>query len=687
MRKDVIVKQEGYKECGASCLLSIIKYYGGNISIDKLLKLTNTNHLGTNFYNIKVAANEIGLNAKGYKVNDVKLLIDYEKPFICQINNNNYLHFVVVYKIKDNKILVMDPAIGLINMDINSFNTIWTKNIMTFEKIKELPKYSEKNYIIEVIKQCINNNKKIIINLVLLSLISTIFTTIYSYNFQVLVDNLYTNDFNILIIIIVFLIILFQKNIVNYLRFNLLNYLNQKLDLSIITSTLKRIIYLPFNYYKNKTTGDMISRVNDLFYIKNYISKFIIDIFLDTLVFITCLIILIKINYIMSIMLLLIVLVYIVLFLTYKPSIKRITNVSQENNAILNSFLVESISGYETIKGLSLETTFLKKLNHLYIKSSNINFNFNKIMNSYELYNQLFEGLILLFITYVGMNNILKDNMTIGYLITFNSISMYLLNSTKSILELYKDYYYTKNSIKRINNLINVQIDKLDKTTNLKVLGNIEFKNTTYSYNNRDNVLNRLNIKIKYRDRVLLLGPSGSGKSTILKLLYRYYEINRESIFINNIDINDYTLKDIRDNISYISQNEVLYTDTIKNNIILDREINDIEYLNICKLTYVNDVIKNSNEGHNLLLEENGINLSGGQRQRIILARALLKTSSIVLIDEGLNEIDIKLERQILNNIFNYYKDRTFIIISHRLNNSDLFNNIIKLESRNTNEF
>ena len=160
MRKDVIVKQEGYKECGASCLLSIIKYYGGNISIDKLLKLTNTNHLGTNFYNIKVAANEIGLNAKGYKVNDVKQLIDYEKPFICQINNNNYLHFVVVYKIKDNKILVMDPAIGLINMDINSFNTIWTKNIMTFEKIKELPKYSEKNYIIEVIKQCINNNKK-----------------------------------------------------------------------------------------------------------------------------------------------------------------------------------------------------------------------------------------------------------------------------------------------------------------------------------------------------------------------------------------------------------------------------------------------------------------------------------------------------------------------------------------------
>ena len=126
-------------------------------------------------------------------------------------------------------------------------------------------------------------------------------------------------------------------------------------------------------------------------------------------------------------MLLLIVLVYIVLFLTYKPSIKRITNVSQENNAILNSFLVESISGYETIKGLSLETTFLKKLNHLYIKSSNINFSFNKIMNSYELYNQLFEGLILLFITYVGMNNILKDNMTIGYLITFNYTTFYII--------------------------------------------------------------------------------------------------------------------------------------------------------------------------------------------------------------------------------------------------------------------
>ena len=142
---------------------------------------------------------------------------------------------------------------------------------------------------------------------------------------------------------------------------------------------------------------------------------------------------------------------------------------------------------------------------------------------------------------------------------------------------------------------------------------------------------------------------------------------------------------DIRSNIVYISQNEKLFNDTIKSNIILDSNVSEEEFLNVVKLTKTDEIIKDDLLGYNKIVEEDAINLSGGQRQKIILSRALLRKSKIILIDEGLNQIDINTERIILKNIFKYYKNTTFIIVSHRLNNMDLFDKVLSLENNNIN--
>ena len=193
--------------------------------------------------------------------------------------------------------------------------------------------------------------------------------------------------------------------------------------------------------------------------------------------------------------------------------------------------------------------------------------------------------------------------------------------------------------------------------------------------------MKNVSLDIKEGEKVLVLGNSGSGKSTLLKLLYRYYEPKRNSIFINGNDLLDYEISCIRNNICYISQNEMLFTDTIKNNIKLNRNIDDEYLFKISKMTHVDDIIKNTFLGYDTMLEENGVNISGGQRQRIILARALMKKSNILLIDEGLNEIDIDLERKILKNIFKYFKDKTIIIVSHRVDNLDLYDKVIKIKN------
>lgn len=681
MKKNIVL-QDGIKECGSACLLSIIKYYGGNVSMERLLELTKTTKDGTNFYNISEAAKEIGLVSKGYKVDNLENLYDEERPFISQVVINNYKHFVVVYKINSLKVTIMDPAKGMVKLDCSEFRDIWTGYILMLEPCKKLPIYNENNYIKSLIIEIILSNKKIIVNLLCLTLIATIFTCIYSYYFKVLIDfTLNTDSLNMLVVFIIFLVIFFIKVFIEYLRNNLLLYLNQKVDLSIITTTVNKIISLPYSYYKNKTTGEMISRVNDLFYIKNVISKIIVTIFLDMILAIFTIIILFNINNIMCIYLFIILLIYLIVFLIFRPSIKNMTNISQEDNGKINSILVESISSYETIKGLNLEKYFQKRINNLYLTSINNNINFSKIYNIKELINDLFEGIIILFIIYIGSGYVVDNIITVGSLITFNSLIYYFINPVRNSFDFYKDLFYVKNSIQRINNILNYKYEKLDKLTNLCMRGDIIIKNLDFTYDNKNKIINDISLNIKVKDKVLILGHSGSGKSTLLKLLYKYYDIPRDKIYINNIDINDFTLGDIRKNITNISQNELVYNDTIRNNIIMDRNVSEEKFLKLCNMMYVDEIVKDNMLSYNYILEENGANISGGQRQRIVLARSLIKDSQIVLIDEGLNEIDINLERKILKNIFTYFHDRTFIVVSHRLENMDLYNKVLRLEN------
>lgn len=682
MLKKFIVLQDGIKECGSACLLSIIRYYQGNISLNRLLELTNTNKNGTNFYNISKAAKEVGLNSKAYKLDDISTCYDMTNPFISQVIINNYYHFVVVYKMKNNKITIMDPAKGIITTSMEKFKKIFTGNILLLEPYKKLPNYEENNYLLEVIKTVIKDNNQLIIKLLSLTIISTIFTCLYSYHFKIIIDNiLNTSKYNLILITVIFIIILFIKKIIDYLRNNLLLYLNQKLDLSIITTTINKIISLPYSYYKNKTTGEIISRVNDLLYIKNVISKLIVTIFLDFILAIIVLIILFSINTTMTLILLLIAILYLLIFLSYKNIIKEKTNIIQEDNAKVNSLLVESISSYETVKGLRLENIIKKKINRNYLYTINDHISLNRLSNSEELIKDIFEGIIIIFIIYIGSASIMDGSLTIGSLLTYNTLLYYYLSPIRNFLDFYKEIYYVKNSISNINNILNYKYESLDKSSNLNLENEINISHLSFSYNNKIKNLNDITINIPKKSKVLILGSSGSGKSTLLKVLYKYYEIKRGCISFGTYDINDFTAGDVRNNITYISQNELLFTDTIRNNILLEREISNENFVEVCNLTYVSDIVKDNQLSYDYQIEESGANLSGGQRQRIVLARSLLKTSKIILIDEGLNEIDINLERKILKNVFNKYSDKTFIIISHRTDNMDLYDMVITMDS------
>lgn len=681
MKKHLIVKQDGYKECGAASLLSIIRYYNGNIPINKLVEMTNTDKTGTNFYYLKNAANKIGLEAIGYKIENINQLSKINKPFICQLINHNYEHFVVIYSIKKNKVIMMDPAIGERTINIDEFKKLWTGYILIFSPIKKLLFYQEKKYLNQIISKTLTNNKCIVYNILIFSIIYTIFSCISTLYLQIIVDKcLEIEIHNIIIVTFFFAIILLIKCISYFFRNKLLIYINQKLDCSIFLNTFHKILLLPLNYYKNRTTGEITSRINDLIYVKNILNKLIITVLLDIVIFICSGIILLNINPLLFIFLVIIMIIYLLILYIFRPILKQYTNKNQTHSALIESFLIESINSYETIKNMSNEDKIMDKMEKLYVDALNDNFIYENISNL-EMFIKDFVYLIgILLIQFLGFTLIFNNKLSLGTFLTFTLLVNYFIEPIKNIIDLSKEYYYAANSLTRVNNLLDIESENLSTKTNFSITGNIKINNLIFSYNGEKNILNNLSIEIKENDKIIILGNSGSGKSTIIKLLLKYYPISRDMIYLNNIDLNDLTIHDVRTNIACLSQNETLYNDTIKNNILIGRNIKDDDFLEICRLTYVDEFVKQMFLGYDTMLEENGLNLSSGQRQRIMLARALLKPNKIILIDEGLNAIDINLERKILKNIFSKYQNNTIIVVSHRLENLDLFDKKIYLE-------
>lgn len=674
MKKNLIVLQDGYKECGAASLLSIIHYYKGSISMAKLVELTNTNKDGTNFYQLKQAAEKLGFNANGYKTNNYNTLQEIETPFIIQIIDKNYEHFCVVYTMKKNKVVVMDPAIGQREILVEEFKNIWTGYILILRPIKKIENYQETKYLNTIIKEILIKNKSMIFTILFLSLFYTIFSCICSFYLQFIIDFiLESTKNNLLMITFIFGILSLFKIISSLFRNQTFLIFSQKLDYLIFLRTFKKIILLPYSYYHSRTTGEMISRLNDLIYVKNFIHQLILTVCLDGIILIASGMILILMNAKMFLFMVMIILIYFAIFLVFRPWLEKYTKLNQQNNAAIQSFLTETISGIETIKNMNIESTINERMETLYLKSLNDNFFYQNI-NTMELFlKELITTIGTLLFQFIGIYFVMNQKMTLGYLMSLTALANCFLEPIINFIQLNKEYFYSKNSLKRINHLFEVKEENLCTKTNFVADGKISFQNLSFSYNQEKNILESISFDILKGNKVIILGDSGSGKSTILKLLLKYYEINRNMIYLNGIDLNNYSISDVRNSIGLMSQNEILYTDTILNNITLYQEIDSNKWLDICKITYVDDFVKNFFLGYQTKLEENGLNLSGGQRQRLLLARLLLREKKIILIDEGLNAVDVNLERKILKNIFSKYPDKTIIVVSHRRENLDLF--------------
>ena len=665
-------RQHGIKDCGVTCLYNIIKYYNGNISMSKLRKLTKTNENGTNVYNIVNASNSLGLKAEAYRC-EFNDLSNVKLPIIAHIKlDNKYDHFVILEKINNKKIIVQDPIRGKVVYDEISFKKEWTGSIITFDKMNNLVKEKQNGAFINL-KSYIFLYKKILLFFLVLTILTSLFSLLNSFY----LSSLYNQKNNYHIVLFLFLLFSIFKIITDYIRNSIVFDFDNNFDSKLTNNIYKKILSLPLKYHHSRPVGDIMSRINDLSSIKEFINFVSFSLITDFFFVIGIFIIIFFINKLLFLLLIIFALTYMFIYILFRDKIYSMSLMLKEINSEVNSYLIESILGIDTIKNFNIEkerdSRFKNKYNNL-LKS---NVKYNKFILSIELFQNFIMTISNVFILFVGIKLVNKGLLLFSNLIIINSLLIYFFISLKNIIYFDRILIDSKNSYNRLEDLLDEEEDNNNKS-NFNFNNNIEFKNVAYSYDSY-NIFENLSFNINKGDFVFVKGDSGVGKSTLFKILTKQINDYKGKVIVDNTNIKNLSVNDIRNNICFVSQNEIIFTDTILNNITLFKEATKKELEKVIRITGIDKFLKEKNISLNFLLEENGHNISGGERQRILLARALLQNKKILILDETTNGIDTLSEENIVRKVKEEY-DVTLILISHRYDNLKLFNRVFEIK-------
>lgn len=462
-------------------------------------------------------------------------------------------------------------------------------------------------------------------------------------------------------------------NIIAYLLDILLSYTSAVFGPQLIYilrhKLLKKLLNSKLSFINNESSGEIISRlINDVDSIESFLLEEFPKIVKNILIVIVVIVILINFNWLLAILLIPITILF---HFSYKINGKRIEQLSNNNQKLLAKFQVffsESIGLFYLIKMLLLEKVKLnehKMLTEKYIS------NRKKLILSFKVVEYLSELIPLISRTLMyglGGYFVIKGEFSIGKLLAFQYLLSYLTDPLSSLFRINTTIRAVKPSINRIIEYIDIEQEN-SGSDYLKKITSIKFDKVTFRYEtNNEFVINNLSFEICKNETIGIAGISGSGKTTIANLIYKFYEIDKGNILINDKNICEYNNHSVRERISFVPQDPMFFNATIISNLkIANRSACVDDVISACKLAHIDDFIMSLPNKYNTVVGERGVKLSGGQKQRLSIARAILKESDVIIFDEATSSLDTETEKHIKDSLYNLSNDKIIIIIAHRL--------------------
>lgn len=673
MKKKIIkIKQHDISDCGAACLASVSKHYGFDLPISRIRQYASTDKKGTNALGMVEAAEKLCFIAKGVKGN-LESLFEIPIPSIAHcIIGHQLHHFVVIYEVTKKYILIMDPADGKIHkLKFDDFQKKWSGVLILLLPSEDFQKGNIKTSIFKRFWQLIRPHKLIMAQVLFGSVIYTLLGLSSAVYIQKIVDHVFINgNYNLLNLMstIMIVLLLLQVFIGSQKSLYALRT-GQRIDSSLILNYYKHLMTLPQKFFDTMRIGEIISRINDAVKIRTFINNTSIDLIVNVFIIIFSL----SLMFLYSLKLALLFsgifpLYFLVFFIVNKVN-KKYQRRIMENNAGLESQLVESITSVSTIKRFGLEwfadlkteNRFIQLLKSIYISGKNSIFT----SSSSEFLSRVFTIILL----WVGSILVIDRVITPGKLMSFYTLIGYLTRPISSLLHMNGSIQDAIIAADRLYEIMDLEIEVSSNKIKLlpEMIDDIEFRNVTFHYQNRVPIFNSLNLKIPKEKITAIVGESGSGKTTLLSLMQNIYQIDNGQILIGHYDTNYITLESLRSLIGVVPQQIDLFSGSVIENIALgDFNPNMKKIMNICRDLGIIDFIEKLPAGFNTYIGENGANLSGGEKQRLAMARALYKNPKILILDEATSSLDSfselkiqKLIKQLRN------QKKTIILISH----------------------
>lgn len=677
-------KQKEVMDCGPSALSIVLRYYKKKISISRIAQIAETDYYGTSGKGMIVAAEYFGFTTRGIKIDNKNFFqINNEfLPLICCIKMNSIKHYIVVLEIKNTEVIYIDPLKGIIINTKENFIKKFNNFVLLLkpnENFNEILNDDNNNYILHIIF----HQKIKILLIIAFSILISIFGIANSVYYRYLLDDIIPNkNVQSLIYYTILTILIYMiKGIIDICRQFLVLKLSEELDNSIMGIVYKKLFNLPYQFYNSRNTGDIISRIDDVNIIRDGIAQTILTLFMDINLAIVGFCLLYNLNK------KLLYLTFIPLFL-YILSMRLLKNILQSFNlkilslkGKLKNLLLESLNGFEKIKSFQKEKYFYNELYDEFKSFTKTGRKYGNLVSIQLTLQQQINVIFSIIVLLIGSMDILNFKMSIGELIMFNSLLLYFINPITNIISLFPNLISFKVANNRINDLLNLKEESLGGSDKHINNYNINFENVSFGYNYRNTILKNINFEIEEGTKVGIVGKSGSGKTTILNLLQNYYTPYNGKINIGNKNINTYSKKTLRRDISCVSQNNYLFSRSILDNFRLaNKNLKYEEIKSICQEVGIHTLITQLPNGYNTIINESGTNLSGGEKQKLAIAIALSKKPKILLFDEATSNLDASSELEITN-LIEDLKNITILIVSHRLSLVKKCDKIIVLEN------
>lgn len=694
-------------DCGPTCLRMIAKHYGKSYTLENLREKSSISREGVSMLGISQAAEEIGFRTLGGRLSLEKLVELAPLPCILHWDQN---HFVVLYNIKEKRkglsgkkehiFYVADPGRSHIEYNEQEFLTHWSSTQINNEphgialmleptpKFYELEDETQGKLGFKLLFSYVLKYKKLLIQLILSLVIGSVLQLIFPFLTQSIVD-VGVNNQNlsfIYLVLIAQLMLFIGRTAVEFIRSWILLYISTRINISILSDFFIKLMKLPLAFFDIKMQGDIMQRINDHQRIEHFLTGATLNTLFSFINLIIFSVVLALYNTTIFFVFLVgsaLYMLWIALFLKRRRVLdfKRFDVASKESNVV-----IELINGMQEIKMNNCETQKRWKWERLQAKQFRLNFK-QLALSQYQQAGAVFinEGKNI-FITFLAAKAVVGGHITLGAMLAVQYIIGQLNSPIEQLIGFMQTAQDAKISLERLNEIHEKQDEEPKDVPKLHFLPNnksFTINNLSFQYPGAGNdpVLKDINLTIPEGKITAIVGASGSGKTTLLKLLLKFYTPSKGEIRLAETNLENISHKLWRSKCGVVMQDGFIFSDTIANNIAVDNEYPDIEkIIDASNTANIREFIESLPLTYNTKIGAEGNGISQGQRQRMLIARAVYKNPDFIFFDEATNALDANNERVIMENLEQFFKGRTVIVVAHRLSTVKNADQIVVLD-------